>query len=134
MNDPENLEALKASAGERHARDKANNPHLPGNAVPGYSAAQKTDSALGHYTAGIATNMDTNPPDPQRVNKTVPGRHIPLDAEPALAEAIRRDAETANNPAAADHFAKAAEQLDAAYHQDKEWLAKHPEKDQGSRE
>lgn len=49
------LSGLKASAGERHARDEANNPQLGANKVPAESAAQKTDSALGHYTAALAS-------------------------------------------------------------------------------
>ena len=67
------------------------------------------------------------------VNRTVQGQSVPLDAEPALAQKIEQEAENANNPAAADHFAKAATNLQAAYEQDKAWLAKHPEMDQGKR-
>jgi len=50
------LSALKASAGERHARDSANNPQIGSEKVPVNSAAAKTDSALGHYVAALATN------------------------------------------------------------------------------
>ena len=53
----DDLSKLKASAGERHERDAANNPDLKANAVPRDSAAQKADSALGHLTAAIATDQ-----------------------------------------------------------------------------
>jgi len=81
----------------------------------------------------LTSSKDINPPDPQRVNDTVQGQSVPLNAEPKLAQNIEQMAETANNPAAADHFAKAATNLQDAYNQDKEWLAKHPNMDQGSR-
>lgn len=49
--------ALKASAGERHARDSTNNPQIGSEKVPLNSAAAKTDSALGHYVAALATDQ-----------------------------------------------------------------------------
>jgi hypothetical protein len=53
----DDLSKLKASAGERHERDAANNPDLKDNAVPRDSAAQKNDSALGHLAAAVATDQ-----------------------------------------------------------------------------
>lgn len=89
--------------------------------MPKESAAAKTDSAMGHYIAGIATNKvsisrspdmrsisdscfkDAPVPEPQAAGN-VPGRMIALDDEPQLAEDIAAKAQTATNPAAADHF------------------------------
>ena len=73
-------------------------------------------------------------PEPQRINKSITGQSVPLDSEPALAQSIADRAQTASNPAAADHFAEAANSLQAAYEQDKNWLAKHPDMPQDNRQ
>jgi hypothetical protein len=146
------LSSLKGIAGERHERDHgesaeilpqkheavadiepANNPGLKADAVPQGSAAQKTDSALGHFAAGLAVEQGADPANANMVNKTFSGSSVPLSQEPALAEKIEADAEQASDAVAADHFAKAANQLRDAHQQDKEWLAKHPGYDQNSR-
>jgi len=73
-------------------------------------------------------------PNPQSAAAhPVQGHSIPLDAEPQLAEHIAAEAQQAQNPAAADHFSQAAEQLRAAHAQDKAWLARHPDVDQAKR-
>eukprot|EP01111_Echinosteliopsis_oligospora_P011053 TRINITY_DN3545_c1_g1_i2.p1 TRINITY_DN3545_c1_g1~~TRINITY_DN3545_c1_g1_i2.p1 ORF type:complete len:139 (-),score=40.75 TRINITY_DN3545_c1_g1_i2:106-522(-) len=129
------LASLKACQGERHARDHANNPQLASNeAVPKNSAAAKNDSAMGHYIAGVAIENHTAVPNPIQSVHDVAGRPLPLDAEPVLVEMIQEKAETASNPVAADHFAKAADGLRGAYEQDKAWLARHPEINQHSRQ
>jgi len=73
-------------------------------------------------------------PNPQSaLAQSVQGQSIPLDAEPQLAEQIAAKAQQAQNPAAADHFSQAAENLRAAHAQDKEWLARNPDVDQTKR-
>jgi hypothetical protein len=62
------------------------------------------------------------------------GRSVALDAGLALAQSIADKAQKKrNNPAAADHFAEAANNLQAAYEQDKTWLAKHTDMPQVKR-
>ena len=111
----------------------ANNPDLKADAVPRGSAAQKTDSALGHYAAGLAADQKNAPDEATKISKTYGGDSVPMTQEPALAERIESDAEKARNPVVADHFAEAANQLRAAHDQDKQWLEKHPQYDQNSR-
>lgn len=50
-----------------------------------------------------------------------------LHDEPDLISRIGARAQDATNPEAAEHFDAAAQKLENAYQQDKEWISKHPE-------
>jgi len=57
--------------------------------------------------------------------RDVEGTSLPLSSEPGLANTIAANAESASNPAAANHFRKAATKLREAHDQDQAWLDKN---------
>jgi hypothetical protein len=57
LNKRDDLNKLKATAGERHERDAANNTDLKANADSRESAPQKTDSAFRHLTAAVVIDQ-----------------------------------------------------------------------------